>query len=82
MWVTFGSRGGRKIGGENATPMTWEYFIGAFLYKFFPRELREAKAHEFINLRQGSMLVQEYELKFTQFFRYAPFFCRFQGTNR
>ncbi|XP_015084242.1 uncharacterized protein LOC107027652 [Solanum pennellii] len=54
--------------GENATPMTWEYFIGAFLYKFFPREFREAKAHEFMNLRQGSMLVQEYELKFTQLF--------------
>uniref|UniRef100_M1DTS1 Gag-pol polyprotein n=1 Tax=Solanum tuberosum TaxID=4113 RepID=M1DTS1_SOLTU len=32
---------------------------------FFPRELREAKAKEFMNMRQGSMSVQEYGLMFT-----------------
>ncbi|KAH0764814.1 hypothetical protein KY285_000685 [Solanum tuberosum] len=44
---------------ENATPMTWECFTGAFLDRFFPRELREAKAQEIMNLRQGFMSVQE-----------------------
>ncbi|XP_049394543.1 uncharacterized protein LOC125858785 [Solanum stenotomum] len=39
---------------------------------FFSRELKEAKAQEFINLRQVSITVQEYGLKFTQFSRYAP----------
>ena len=38
---------------------------------FFPIELREAKAQEFINLRQQNMTVQEYELKFDQLSRYG-----------
>ncbi|WMV50375.1 hypothetical protein MTR67_043760 [Solanum verrucosum] len=33
---------------------------------FFPRELREAKVEEFINLCQGRMSMKEYALKFTQ----------------
>ncbi|WMV30747.1 hypothetical protein MTR67_024132 [Solanum verrucosum] len=37
--------------------------------RFFPRELREPKAQNFMNLKQGSMLVQEYRLKFTQLSR-------------
>ncbi|WMV55085.1 hypothetical protein MTR67_048470, partial [Solanum verrucosum] len=36
----------------DAAPMTWECFTGAFLNRFFPRELREAKAQECMNLRQ------------------------------
>ena len=36
-------------------------------------ELREAKALEFMNLRQGNMTVQEYGLKFNQLSRYAPY---------
>ncbi|WMV25033.1 hypothetical protein MTR67_018418 [Solanum verrucosum] len=38
----------------------------------FPLEIREAKVLEFINLRQGSMSVREYALKFTQLSKYAP----------
>ena len=44
--------------GENATPVTG-LFYERFFDKFFPRELKEAKAYEFINLNQGSMLVQD-----------------------
>ncbi|WMV49991.1 hypothetical protein MTR67_043376, partial [Solanum verrucosum] len=39
------------------------------VYRFFPLELSKAK---FINLRQGSMSVKEYALKFTQLSKYAP----------
>lgn len=39
---------------------------------FFPLELREVKVLEFINLKQGNMMVQEYSLKFTQLDRYSP----------
>ncbi|KAH0721575.1 hypothetical protein KY285_005148 [Solanum tuberosum] len=52
--------------GTNAAPITWDWFNETFLERFFPRELREAKVQEFMNLRQGSMPVQEYGLKFTQ----------------
>ncbi|WMV41250.1 hypothetical protein MTR67_034635 [Solanum verrucosum] len=63
----------KKNRGENASLVTWECFTGAFLDTFFPRELREAKAQEFMNLWQGSMSVQEYGLKLTQLSRYAPY---------
>ena len=51
--------------GANATPITWECFSETFLDRFFPIELREAKAQKFMNLRQGNMTVHEYGLKFT-----------------
>ncbi|XP_049381677.1 uncharacterized protein LOC125846323 [Solanum stenotomum] len=57
--------------GTDAFPITWECFNEAFVDKFFPRELREAKSQEFMNLTQGSMSVQQYRLKSTQRSRYA-----------
>ncbi|KAH0689070.1 hypothetical protein KY289_016428 [Solanum tuberosum] len=58
--------------GTDATPITWDCFSETFLDRFFPIELREARAQEFMNLRQGNMTVQEYGLKFNQLSRYAP----------
>lgn len=52
--------------------MEWDEFVTAFLDKYFPRQLREAEAAEFLNLRQNNMIVEEYTLKFTQLSRYAP----------
>ncbi|WMV41725.1 hypothetical protein MTR67_035110 [Solanum verrucosum] len=57
--------------GTYAAPITWDCFSETFLDRFFPRELREVKAQEFMNLRQGSMTIQEYGLNFTQLSRYA-----------
>ena len=51
--------------------VTWELFKTAFLDIFFPREMREAKFEKFINLKQGSMTVKEYSLKFLKLYRYA-----------
>ncbi|XP_004248853.1 uncharacterized protein [Solanum lycopersicum] len=42
----------------------------AFQERFFPREITEAKVEEFINLKQGSMTVREYSLKFVKLSRY------------
>ena len=47
-------------------PLTWEIFKKAFIDRFFPREMREAKVVELINLPQGGMSVNEYSLKFTK----------------
>ena len=41
-------------------PLTWEIFKKAFLDRFFPREMREAKVVEFIKIRQGGISVHEY----------------------
>lgn len=46
-------------------------FKRVFLDRLFPREKREAKAEEFINLRLGGMSVLDYSLKFTKLFKYA-----------
>ena len=35
--------------------MTWDIFKKAFLDRFFPREKKEAKVEEFIDLYQQSM---------------------------
>ncbi|WMV13609.1 hypothetical protein MTR67_006994 [Solanum verrucosum] len=35
-------------------PIEWGLFNEAFLGRYFPREKRECKVEEFINLRQGS----------------------------
>ncbi len=50
---------------EDVGPLDWEKFKAAFLDRFFPFEMTEAKVLEFINLRQGSMSVREYALRFT-----------------
>ncbi|KAH0710411.1 hypothetical protein KY284_011838 [Solanum tuberosum] len=62
-------RGGRA---EDAPPASWACFEEAFLGCFFPRELKEAKVREFLTLKQDSLSVHEYGLKFTQLSRYTP----------
>ncbi|KAH0636401.1 hypothetical protein KY289_036316 [Solanum tuberosum] len=52
--------------------LKWERFKSAFLDRFFPLKMREAKVLEMINIRQGNMSVKEYSLKFTQLSMYAP----------
>ncbi|TMW86794.1 hypothetical protein EJD97_020878 [Solanum chilense] len=59
----------KKNRGANSAPITWEYFNETFLDSFFPIELTEEKAQEFMNLRQGNMTVQEYGIKFNQLSR-------------
>ncbi|KAH0679031.1 hypothetical protein KY284_020116 [Solanum tuberosum] len=57
---------------DDAPPASWACFEEAFLGHFFPRELKEAKVREFLTLKQDSLSVHEYGLKFTQLSRYAP----------
>ena len=46
-------------------------FKTTFLERFFPREMREAKVEVIINLKQASITVCEYSLKFAKLSRYA-----------
>ncbi|XP_049394726.1 uncharacterized protein LOC125859017 [Solanum stenotomum] len=57
---------------EDASPLDLEKFMSAFLIRFLLFEIRQAKVLEFINLRQGSMSVREYALKFKQLSMYSP----------
>ncbi|MDV3190806.1 MAG: hypothetical protein Q8838_02775 [Candidatus Phytoplasma australasiaticum] len=50
----------------------WEEFKAAFHYRFFPIKLKEAKMMDFMKVKQGSMSVREYSIKFNKFSKYAP----------
>ena len=61
---------------EDAGPIEWQEFVTVFFDRFFPLELKKSKVLEFINLKQGNMMVKVYSLRFTQLARYAPHGCR------
>ena len=46
--------------------MTWAKFQELFMGKYFPDTARYAKAHEFLELKQGMMNVMEYVARFTE----------------
>ncbi|XP_060210488.1 uncharacterized protein LOC132637416 [Lycium barbarum] len=58
--------------GEDASHATWEEFETAFIDHFLPKKPREAKAWEFEHLRQDSVSVTDYYVKFSSLARYAP----------
>ena len=66
---------------KDAAPITWHCFSETFSEKIFLIDLREAKPKEFMNLRQGNMMVQEYELNFNQFSMYAPHMIAYSKTH-
>ena len=49
--------------------MTWDDFCRLFMGKYFPDSARHAKAREFLELRQGTMIVLEYVAIFTELAR-------------
>ena len=51
---------------RDSETMTWGEFRELFMGKFFPASTRHAKAQEFLELKQGSMIVLEYVSKFTE----------------
>ena len=51
--------------------MTWGEFHELFMGKYFPVTARHAKAREFLELKQGTMTVLEYEAKLTELAHFA-----------
>ena len=51
--------------------MTSVEFHELFMGKYFPAIARQEKAHELLELRQGTMIVMDYVAKFTELARYA-----------
>ena len=52
--------------------MTWETFKRVFLDKYFPKDVKNNKEMEFLELKQGSMTMAEYAAKFKELVRYFP----------
>ena len=51
--------------------MTWAEFQELFMGKYFPETARHAKAQEFLELKQGAMIVMDYVARFTELTRFA-----------
>ena len=46
--------------------LTWAEFQELFMGKYFPEIAKHAKAKEFLELRQGAMIVMDYVARFTE----------------
>ena len=46
--------------------ITWDFLKTILPERFFPKDQREAKVEDFINLNQGGMSVKEHSLKFVK----------------
>ncbi|XP_073137707.1 uncharacterized protein [Henckelia pumila] len=51
---------------------TWDEFRTAFHKLYFAPALRQTKTSELLGLRQGSMSIEEYQLKFFELLPYCP----------
>ena len=56
---------------RNLDAMTWEEFCELFMRKYFSVPARHAKAQEFLELKQGTMIVLKYMAKFIEFARFS-----------
>ena len=53
-------------------PMTWEFFVQEFRTKYVTEMYRDSKWKQFLNLKQRSLSVAEYEKEFSHLSKYAP----------
>jgi len=53
--------------------VTWVRFKNEFLNKYFPKDLRNKKEAEFLNLKQGNISVAEYAAKSEELSRFCPY---------
>ena len=51
--------------------MTWAEFHDLFIGKYFSDTARHVKAQEFLEMKQGTMIVIEYVVRFIELARFA-----------
>ncbi|XP_070035970.1 uncharacterized protein [Nicotiana tomentosiformis] len=56
----------------DAIPPTWSQFSEIFLKEFVPQTLRDAWHTEFERLRQGTVTVSEYAIRFSELAHHVP----------
>ncbi|XP_070050594.1 uncharacterized protein [Nicotiana tomentosiformis] len=56
---------------EGSPPARWSEFADVFIDHFFPAETKASHATKFENLKQGSMSVWEYHMRFTRMSKYS-----------
>ena len=61
-----------KLRGD-VRAMTWDDFVREFNHKYYNPTALRAQQNEFLNLKQGNMIVMEVVRKFEQLVRLCPF---------
>ncbi|MQM04506.1 hypothetical protein Taro_037304 [Colocasia esculenta] len=57
---------------DGAVDVTWDAFVRLFRAKFVPEHIQDKMEQEFLSLTQGSMIVLEYEVRFSELSKNAP----------
>ena len=52
-------------------PVTWDYFVIEFSMKYVTDDYKESKWKQFLTLRQGKLIMAEYEKEFNRLSKYA-----------
>ena len=52
-------------------PISWDFFVQEFKTKYVTDDYKETKWKQFLNLKQGEMIVAEYEKEFSCLSKYA-----------
>ncbi|GFZ14482.1 hypothetical protein Acr_24g0006720 [Actinidia rufa] len=76
IFATFMFEGAALIWWQLKKPLEplwlWPRFLKVFNEEYFPEMVRDQKIQEFLNLKQGNMIVVVYNAKFMELSRYAP----------
>ncbi|GFZ19571.1 hypothetical protein Acr_28g0002760 [Actinidia rufa] len=76
VFATFMFEGAALIWWQLKKPLEplwlWPRFLEVFNEEYFPEMVRDQKIQEFLNLKQGNMIVVVYNGKFMELSRYAP----------
>ena len=62
-------------------PVTWDYFVIEFNTKYVTNDYKESKWKQFFTLRQGKLIVVEYEKEFSRLSKYAPEFVHMEKSR-
>ncbi|MQL81893.1 hypothetical protein Taro_014357, partial [Colocasia esculenta] len=57
---------------DGAVEIGWDEFVRLFRAKFVPEHIQDKMEQEFLSFTQGSMTVLEYEVRFSELYKYAP----------
>ena len=53
-------------------PLSWDFFVLEFQTKYVTDDYKETKWKQFLNMKQGNLIVAEYEKEFSRLSKYAP----------
>ena len=53
-------------------PISWDFFVQEFQTKYVTDDYKETKWEQFFNMKQGNLMVAEYEKEFSRLSKYAP----------